>query len=200
MTPALSGLTGIVLAAGLSRRAAPHNKLLLPFRDSTVVRCTVEAMVGAGLGELLVVTGHQRDAVERALAGLPIRFVFADDFSGGMGHSLATGVRHSSPDTTAWVVTPGDLPRLSSALVRKIAAHASGDCHVIPAANGERGHPVLIGGWLRSQLLGLRGDEGARGILASPSEAKRCQVFDVQDTAILRDVDSTDSLSMRDGK
>lgn len=197
MTPRYPELTAIVLAAGLSRRAAPHNKLLLPFRDSTVVRRTVEAMAGAEFGELLVVTGHQHDAVERAVAGLPVRFVFADDFSAGMGRTLAAGVRHSSMNTSGWVVVPGDLPRLRPDLVRKIVDHAliaSRQCHVIPTANGERGHPVVIGGWLRTQLLNLAGDVGARDLLASPPESARSRYFEVQDDGILRDVDAASSL------
>ena len=96
MSPAvaLSDLSAVVLAAGLSRRAAPHNKLLFPFGGDTVVRATVHAFCGAGLGEVLVVTGHQREPVEAALAGLPVRIVFAEDFAAGHGERYVVDRMH----------------------------------------------------------------------------------------------------------
>lgn len=192
MTPSV---TAIVLAAGLSRRAAPHNKLLMPAPDGsarTIVRATVEAIVGAELREVIVVTGHERDRVEAALAGLAVRFVFADDYAHGMGHSLAAGVRAAQADTVGFVVVPADLPELTPALVRRVVecfVSERTEYHVIPTASGARGHPVVLGAWLRPQLEVLSGDAGARHLLAVPAEAARCCYFEVGDRAILRDVD-----------
>ncbi len=189
---ALSDLSAVVLAAGLSRRAAPANKLLLPFQGTTVVRATVTAFCAAGLGEVWVVTGHQREAVEAALAGLPVRCVFAADYAHGMGHSLAAGIRALAPTARGWVISPGDLPRLPPALIQRIARHfLAGDAayHVIPLAAGRRGHPVVLGPWLRPQLERLQGDEGARRWLATPAEQARSRFFEVGEDAIWRDVD-----------
>lgn len=187
-------ISAIVLAAGLSRRAAPHNKLLLPFRDTTVVRATVEAMCGADFAEVMVVVGHERERVQAALAGLRVRFVFAGDFAQGMGHSLAAGVLAASIDARGFAVTPGDLPQLTSNLARLVAARfvaCDATRHVIATAAGERGHPVILGAWLRSELEVLVGDAGARALLASSKENERCEFFEVGDVAIVRDVDQT---------
>jgi molybdenum cofactor cytidylyltransferase len=196
-------LTGIVLAAGLSRRAAPHHKLLLPGPDGsgrTVVRATVEAMCGAGLSEILVVTGHEREAVEAALAGTPVRFVFAAGYAQGMGASLAAGVRAAGEDGAGLLVTPGDLPALTPALVGTIARHFAGlsfTHHVVPTAGGRRGHPVVLGSWLRTALGSLAADVGARELLAAPPESARCRFFEVGDEAILTDVDDASSAGAR---
>jgi len=197
MSPAvaLSDLSAVVLAAGLSRRAAPHNKLLFPFGGDTVVRATVHAFCGAGLGEVLVVTGHQREPVEAALAGLPVRIVFAEDFAAGMGHSLAAGLRAVSSRARGFVVSPGDLPHLSPGLIRQIAGcFLAGNAtrHVLPLAAGQRGHPVVLGPWLRSRLEALQSDAGARRLLTDPAERARTDFFEVGDPAICRDVDRAD--------
>jgi molybdenum cofactor cytidylyltransferase len=189
--------TAIVLAAGLSRRAAPHHKLLLPAPDGsgrTVVRATVEALCGARnqLAEILVVTGHEHARIEAALAGLPVRCVFAPEFASGMGHSLAAGVRAAIPDTPGFLVSPGDLPGLTPALVARVAdaaAHAAHQRHIIPTAGGRRGHPVFLGAWLRDALSTLTGDAGARLLLQQPAERTRTELLEVGDDAILRDVD-----------
>jgi molybdenum cofactor cytidylyltransferase len=189
-------VTAIVLAAGLSRRAAPQHKLLLPAPDGSgrvVVRATVEAICGGGFADVIIVTGHECARIEAALDGLPVRCVFATDFAGGMGNSLAAGVRAARTETLGFAVVPGDLPELTSPLVRTIVAcFASEGCrhHVIPMAGGARGHPVVLGAWLRPQLETLAGDAGARHLLMSPGEAAQCCYLEVGDRAILRDVDT----------
>ncbi|MBE2214271.1 MAG: nucleotidyltransferase family protein [Opitutaceae bacterium] len=192
--------TAIILAAGLSRRAAPRHKLLLPAPDGsgrTVVRATVEAFCGAAphLAEIVVVTGHARAEIEAALAGLPVRGVFASDFAQGMGHSLAAGVRATNPDTPGFLVSPGDLPGLGPALVARVAAAANAGeppfrRHIVPTADGRRGHPVFLGSWLREALSKLTGDMGARLLLQLPRERSRTDLLEVRDEAILRDVDA----------
>jgi molybdenum cofactor cytidylyltransferase len=190
-------LTAIILAAGLSRRAAPENKLLLPAPDRsgrTVVRSTTEAIGGAGFREVIVVTGHERARVEEALTGLAMRFVFAADFANGMGHSLAAGVRAAAAETRGFVVVPGDLPELTGPLVRMITdcfVAEGGAHHVIPMAGGARGHPVILGAWLRPALEALTGDAGARHLLMAHGEAAQCCYLEVGDRAILRDVDQS---------
>ena len=44
--------------------------------------------LGAGLPPLIVVTGHAREAVEAALAGLPLSFAHNPDFATGLASSL----------------------------------------------------------------------------------------------------------------
>lgn len=189
--------TAIVLAAGLSRRAAPHHKLLRPAPDHSgrsVVRATVEAVCGASerFARIIVVTGHARASIEAELHDLDVTCVFAPDFAQGMGHSLAAGVRAADPDTPGYLVTPGDLPALTPALVAQVAAAAARRAHrrhIAPTARGQRGHPVFLGGWLREALGSLSGDTGARVLLQDPGERSRTDLLEVGDEAILRDVD-----------
>ena len=196
MPSAKPHLSAIILAAGLSRRAAPHNKLLVTLNGRPVVRSLVEAFVGADLDEILVVTGHDRERIETALKGLPVRFIFATDFAKGMGHSLATGIRHAAPDAQGFVVSPSDLPEMTPALIHRVLEafrEQRARKHIIPTLNGERGHPVVLGSWLRLALESLEGDHGARYLLANSTERVRCHFLPVNDPAILRDMDSVPS-------
>ncbi len=185
-------ISAIVLAAGLSRRAAPENKLLFPFADSTVVRKTTEAACGAGFGEVLVVVGHERERVMRALRGLPVRFVFARQFALGMGHSIGAGAREADSRAQAFAILPGDLPLLTAEGIRRIRGEfaAQGSArHIVPVFHGARGHPVVLGGWLRPGLENLAGDTGARALLDSEIERERTCFLDVEDEAVARDFD-----------
>ena len=47
------------------------NKLLLPWQEQCVLQVVVERICAVGLGEVVVVTGHQRAEVEEALSRYP---------------------------------------------------------------------------------------------------------------------------------
>lgn len=186
-------LTGIVLAAGFSRRHPGGNKLLLAGEGGRPLVCiAAEALCGAGLDEVLVVTGHQAEAVEAALLGLPVRCVRAERHAAGMGASLAAGVSAADPRCSGFLVTPADLPGLRPEHARAVAGRfveLACRSHVVPTAYGERGHPVALGAWLRPALEALDGDIGARALLAEPAEAARRELLELGDAGIVRDRD-----------
>jgi len=186
-------LAGIILAAGLSRRAAPHNKLLLPGRDGApVVRCVASTFTAAGLQEVIVVTGHQHEAVADAVSGLSLRTIYTADFESGMGNSLAAGVRAVTQTCDGFLVCPGDLPDMNVAIVRQIAhafqAH-KGTQNIIPMHGGLRGHPVALVADLRPKLEKLSGDQGAKVLLSVPEEIERTLYLSVETNAISADND-----------
>jgi alkanesulfonate monooxygenase SsuD/methylene tetrahydromethanopterin reductase-like flavin-dependent oxidoreductase (luciferase family) len=55
------------------------------------LRWLAEAAVHAGLSPLVVVTGHQREQVTAALAGLDVIFVHNPDYAEGLSTSLRAG-------------------------------------------------------------------------------------------------------------
>src|SRR5680860_1465834 len=65
-------------------RLARDNKLLANIGGRPMVRVTADALLGAGcIEEVLVVTGHDAEAVERALEGLPVRSIYNSDWRDG---------------------------------------------------------------------------------------------------------------------
>lgn len=186
-------LGAVILAAGRSRRAAPHNKLLLPGRDGEpVIRGIAQAFCAAGVGVPIIVTGNQREAIEAALTGLAVRFVYAADFAAGLGRSLAAGIQAVPLDCPGFLVCPGDLPRMTSALVHQVAtafAAEGGTRNIIPTYRGVRGHPVALVADLRTRLEMLAGDQGAKALLSSDAERARTRLFPVGSDAIYADND-----------
>ncbi|HUG35922.1 MAG TPA: nucleotidyltransferase family protein, partial [Candidatus Limnocylindrales bacterium] len=158
-------ITGIVLAAGLSRRMG-RPKLLLELRGAPVIRRTVEGLLGAGLDDLVVVVGPAVDAVAEALSGLPVRFAVNPAPEAGQAGSVVAGVRALSPCATAALIALGDQPSLPAAVVPRLleAFHSSGKPIVAPLYRDGRGNPVLFASSLFPELLALHGDRGARAI------------------------------------
>jgi molybdenum cofactor cytidylyltransferase len=114
----------------------------------------------------------------------------------GMGHSLAAGVRATS-EAGGWIVMLGDMPRVQPATVRAIArALQAGATVAIPRHHGRRGHPVGLNRCLGRRLAELRGDEGARSIVAAL--AGGVVDLDVDDAGVLADIDTPADLAAGD--
>jgi molybdenum cofactor cytidylyltransferase len=190
----------IVLAAGLSSRMAGGNKLLM--RDVggwPLVGRVAYAAVRSGAARVVVVTGHDADAVEAAVRAAvpaaPLSFVRAADFTSGMAASLRAGVAAAAA-CHAVVICLGDMPLVTFDVIAGLfAAHAApgGAGIVVPAYCGQRGNPVLWGRRYFEALAGLSGDQGARGLLRA-NAADVAEVA-VNNDGILRDFDTAASLS-----
>ena len=189
-------LAAIVLAAGRSTRMGGPNKLLVPIDGVPMVRHAVEAARAAGLAEIVVVTGHMREEVEAALAGLPVRFVHNPRFAEGLSTSLKAGVAALSKAVDGAFVLLGDMPRIGPEHLRALAAAfdpAAGRGIVVPVRDGRRGNPVLWGRAFFAAFAGLEGDTGARHLIDQSPEA--VAEVPMPDQASLVDVDTPEALA-----
>jgi molybdenum cofactor cytidylyltransferase len=66
----MSGVTGIVLAAGASERMG-ESKLLLPYRGATVLDATIAAVTASAVDRVIVVTGARAKEVETLISSSP---------------------------------------------------------------------------------------------------------------------------------
>jgi molybdenum cofactor cytidylyltransferase len=160
---------GVVLAAGLSRRMG-RNKLIVEVSGKSLVRHAVEAALEGGLDPVLVVTGHQPQEVEQALAGLSVRFVHNPAYADGLSTSLKRGIESLPGDRAGVMILLGDMPGVTPELVTRVKAAfdpTKGRSICIATAEGEHGHPVLWGLEFFPELMRLSGDHGARGLMAA---------------------------------
>jgi molybdenum cofactor cytidylyltransferase len=188
-------IAAVVLAAGRSTRMGGPNKLLAKINDRPLVRIAVEAALTSKAHPVIVVTGHQRDRVEAALDGLDVRLVRNPDFAEGLSTSVKTGIAAVPEDVDGAIVCLGDMPQVNAPLIdRLIGAFdpEKGALVVVPAIDGQRGNPVVWSRRFFPELATLRGDTGARHLIASSPEA----VIEVPlpGTAALVDVDTPEAL------
>lgn len=162
----------LVLAAGLATRMGT-DKVLACLGDSTVLGSVVRAATGcAGLGRVVVVAGRDSTAATAALqkdcpAG-GYEVVCNPSPEAGMASSLKVGLTRLDGGRDLLVLL-GDQPLVSThTLSRLLATRAESPraAAVGLAQTGSVGPPVLLHRSLRPQLLELRGDQGARLLLA----------------------------------
>ncbi|BAF59713.1 MAG: nucleotidyltransferase family protein [Pelotomaculum sp.] len=182
-------ISAIILAAGMSKRMG-RPKQLLRLGGKTMIRIIAENVVASKVDEVLVVTGCQGDSVAAEVSGLPVKVVHNPDFAEGQGVSLALGARNISKDASAILVLTSDQPLVSSSLINfLVEKFKKSSCLALrPVYNGMPGHPVIFSGFLREELVGLKGDEGARQILKKMGGG--VNYWPVQDEAVVFDIDT----------
>jgi molybdenum cofactor cytidylyltransferase len=189
-------VAAVVLAAGRSTRMGGPNKLVQEIAGRPLVRIAVEAALGSRARPVIVVTGHDRESVAKAVAGLDVRLVHNPDFAKGLSTSLKAGLAAVPEDVDAAVVCLADMPQVSSGLIdRLIAAFdpEKGAPIVAPVIDGQRGNPVLWSRRFFAELMTLDGDIGARHVLLRYPEAVAEVAFEGE--AALLDVDTPDALA-----
>ena len=146
-------IAAVVLAAGEgSRFGGAKQQLLLPDVLAAVRASSVE--------DLVVVAGAHPVDVEA-------KVVTCAEWERGMGASLRCGLQTLTPETEAAVVALADGPDLAPGAVdRVIQAWRAGAGDVVAASyRGERGHPVVLGRAVWSQIP----DEGAKALEIDPA-------------------------------
>ncbi len=160
----------ILLAAGESRRMG-RLKALLPWQGDTLLGRQVSSLLQAGIDQVVVVLGHQRDRLLPLLEGRDrVVPVFNPDYQAGKTTSIKTGINAvlgsgQAADVQTLILLNVDQPRTSETISTLMSGHESSDCLItIPVFQGKGGHPIILDGSLLPELLEI--SEASQGIRA----------------------------------
>jgi CTP:molybdopterin cytidylyltransferase MocA len=161
----------IVPAAGASRRMG-RPKLLLPFAAGNVVGGVVAALRGGGVGEVALVVAPGDAELAAWAHGQALVLAVNPRPEDGMLSTIRAGLAALGGTAAlaaagrALLVTPADLPALSSATVRAVlAALSAGAQLAVPHHRGRRGHPLGISAALLPEIDHLDPTVGLRQLL-----------------------------------
>ncbi|MDD2319605.1 MAG: NTP transferase domain-containing protein [Geobacteraceae bacterium] len=182
-------LAAIVLAAGYSSRMGEF-KPLLTFGGTPVLERVVYLFQEVGIEDVRVVLGHRSAELYSLVERLGARPVFNDRFEDGMFSSVLAGVKTLDEDVAAFFLLPVDIPLVRHATVKMLLqAYRSREGGVFyPVFYGKRGHPPLVSGRYREEILAWSGDGGLKGVLSRHAD----EAVDVEtgDETILLDMDT----------
>ena len=189
-----SNIAAILLAAGLSTRMG-QPKLILEWRDTTILGIVVSTLANAGIPDIIVVTGAFREQLDRHIEQLsmdyPVRTVHNPAFkSGEMLSSVQTGLNAIQLPTKAALITLGDQPQIQGNTIFSIlsAYQRSRSSLVIPSYRMHRGHPWLVAQILWPKVLGLTPPQTLRDFLEE--HTKDIDYVPVDNDSILQDIDT----------
>jgi CTP:molybdopterin cytidylyltransferase MocA len=167
-------VSGVVLAAGLSRRMG-RPKPYLPYGGDTLLGRALRVAERSRLGELVLVVGpHTADAFD-AVRHPGVRVALNPRPEDGQSGSLRLGLGEVSPGSDAALILMSDqpelTPRLLDRLIEEYEREPAGA--LVPTYAGVRGSPVVLGRAIWPLIEGLSGDTGARALLARRPELVR---------------------------
>jgi len=168
-SPSERSLSAIVLAAGLSRRMAGRNKLLLPVGDVPLIFRSVATLLEVAFAEVVVVTGHESAKIEAALGSLRVHFVHNAHYEEGQMTSVRAGLQALSEATRAVMVCLADQPLLTSGDVTAIAEaffDRPGCSVLVPTFEGVRGNPIVLARERIDEILARGGNFGCKHFIS----------------------------------
>jgi len=184
-------VTGILLAAGAGRRFGVHrgaHKLLQPLPGGEPVGVAAGRNLIAAIPDSIAVVRAGDLALAAALGAIGLRIVEHPRADGGLGTSLAAGVS-ATPDAVGWLIALGDMPWVQPETILTLTeALAAGASLVAPLYAGRRGHPVGFASPWRDRLMTLKGDRGARDLIAAHED--QLLLLTTKDPGLLLDVDA----------
>jgi len=179
----------IVLAAGESTRMK-QQKLLMPYKERTIIETVVDKCLQSKIDEIYIVVGSDSEKIKSKLAGLNLNIITNDNYKMGMLSSVQKGIDALPKSLKAVIILLGDQPMVKSEIIDLMidSFHRSRKGIVIPTFAGKRGHPILIDLKYRKAVNFLNPGKGLRELIYNNQE----NIFEVEveTNEILRDIDT----------
>ncbi|TDW47980.1 molybdenum cofactor cytidylyltransferase [Flavobacterium sp. 270] len=162
--------TGIViLAAGNSSRLG-EPKQLLEFKNTTLLKNTINEALLVPNSIVIVVTGAVHETIEKEIDPSKIKIVFNPDWELGMSSSIIAGLKEfmvSAPESNTCIFSVCDQPYLTHTVFEElVTAHSKTKKGIIASSYaGTFGIPVLFERKYFNALLELDEQSGAKKII-----------------------------------
>jgi molybdenum cofactor cytidylyltransferase len=161
-------ITGLVLAAGGSRRLG-RPKQLLPYGDGTLLGHVVQTARRCGFDQLVVAIGGAADEVRATVDLSGADVVVNDAYGEGCSSSIAAALRVVQGDVL--VLMLGDQPGVTAQTVRALLAGRGEAPVAVCRYDDGRGHPIAFARSTFGALADLHGDKGVWRLLDQAGDA-----------------------------
>ena len=186
MSPRADRVTGLVLAAGGSRRLG-QPKQLLPFGSETLLDHVLSVARGCPFDQLLCVIGGGGTEVREQVDFSGVQVVENQGFGSGCSSSIAAAVRAIDGRADVLVLMLGDQPGVSAPTVEALLAGRRAAPMAVCAYTDGRGHPLAFDRELFAELAQLHGDKAVWKLMDRLGD----QVADVPiEEPVPRDIDT----------
>jgi molybdenum cofactor cytidylyltransferase len=152
-------ITGLVLAAGASKRLG-QPKQLLPYGGAPLLGHVLQTARSCPLDQLLCVVGGAAAEVRRWVDLRAVEVVENTDYGDGCSSSIASALSHVDSRCDVLVLILGDQPGVGVANIEALL-EGRGDAPLAACAYSDgRGHPLAFSRSMFGELAELHGDKG----------------------------------------
>lgn len=183
-------LSGMILAAGESRRMEGRVKALLLIDGESFLERIINSMSNADIGELVVVLGADHEKIEAEVNMMCARIVINKNWEQGQLSSLRAGINNLSSSSEGVLFTLVDHPLVKVSTYVELAERwkEKKENIVIPSYRGRKGHPTIFPRRLYRNILEGEYQLGARNIIKN--EGSSVLFVQVDDPGVVQDIDT----------
>ena len=128
-------------------------KPLLPWHDVPLVEYQTHSLLQGGVTEVVVVLGHEHQAVVPHVRSVGARSVVNPLYRQGKTTSIKAGIRAVGPAAEGILLLAVDQPRPPEIISAVIEAHLrSGALITSPRYHGRGGHPLIFASTLKQEF------------------------------------------------
>lgn len=159
----------IILAAGNSSRLG-QPKQLLAYKNTNLLKNTIQAASLLPNTIIIVVMGSNQELIKNELNSTNIEISYNPDWESGMSSSIAKGLNDLlliAPDVEKCIISVCDQPFITHTVFENLLTEYNKTGKGIVASSYAEtvGIPVLFDKKYFKELLGLKGQEGAKKII-----------------------------------
>jgi molybdenum cofactor cytidylyltransferase len=185
----------VLLAAGEGRRMGGVAKPLIRLQGVPLISRQLVALSGAGVDEVVVVTGYARAETEEAVRSFVVTLAHNADYAAGQQGSVRAGLAALGGAFDAVIVMPADQPligasdltELIGAFKKRSAGHV-----VVPVVNGQRGNPIVLGELALARILESGTNLGCRHLIER--EPELVHAHETANTRFVTDLDTVEDV------
>jgi CTP:molybdopterin cytidylyltransferase MocA len=166
-------IAAIIVAAGSSSRLGQPKQLVM-IEGEPMLQRAIRFVRAAGASPVFVVLGANRQVIESRVDFADATIIVNDDWAEGMASSIRAGVstaEKEATDASGLLLMVCDQPRVTTEYLRSLIctfAVQQGQTAIASVYAGARGIPAIFPREAIADLYALRGDTGARRLLAQP--------------------------------
>ncbi len=185
----------VLLAAGEGRRMGGVVKPLIRLQGVPLISRQLVALSGAGVDEVVVVTGHAREAIEEQMQSFVVTLAHNEAHAEGQQGSVRVGLAALSGSFDAVLIVPADQPLIgASDLTELIGAFKKrpGGHVVVPVVDCQRGNPIILDDVALAEVLASDTNLGCRHLIEQRPEL--VHAYETTNTRFITDLDTVEDV------
>ena len=170
----------VIVAAGMTDRLKRY-KQLMNISSKSIAERVIVNFKRAGIEDIIMITGHNADKLEKALKNFDITFIRNLDYeTSQMFDSAKLGLERLADRCDRVFFTPVDIPSFTDRTVTlemQMMDEFPSASVIVPVYDGKGGHPVLIDTKILPDIL-----SSVHGIFVQPEQSVHFPVHHIQIT------------------
>ena len=187
-------ISAILLAAGKSKRMIDENKLSKKFKNTPLINHSIKNILFSNIDELIIVLGYEKELINKLIEkNNKIKIIYNKNFESGMASSIKVGLNHLSKKAESFFVCLGDMPMINKKIYNHLISQRNKKDIIVPTYNDIQGNPVLFSKLMKSSIMTIKGDFGAKKILEQNKD--KILKLEINDINITKDFNTKNDFS-----